>query len=108
MRFFYSFAFVTSMFLTSVYVSIVATVTLPLPFRWRFFAIRFFSVFNLWVLKSFCRINYVVEGKENIPDESCIIFSKHPSMWETMAVQLEFPPLTFVVKRELLKLPFFG
>ena len=108
MRYFYSFAFVTSMFLTSVYVSVVATLMLPFPFRWRFWGIRYFSVVNLWVLKHFCRINYVVEGTENIPDESCIIFSKHQSMWETMAVQLIFPPLTFVVKRELLKLPFFG
>jgi len=34
--------------------------------------------------------------------------SKHQSTWETMGLQQIFPPQTFVVKRELLKVPFFG
>lgn len=96
------------MFISSVYISIVATIFLPFPFRVRYFVINFYSVLNLWVLKYLCRINYRVEGLENIPDESCIIFSKHQSALETMIVQRVFPPLTFVVKRELLWLPFFG
>ena len=101
--------FVSSMFLSAVYVSIVAIVFLPFSFNVRYRFLNYYSRFNLWMLKFFCNIDYVVEGTENIPkDESCIILSKHQSALETMIVQRVFPPLTFVVKKELLKLPFFG
>jgi len=96
------------MFISSIYLSIVATIFLPFPFRVRYFVINFYSVLNLWVLKHLCNIDYKVEGQENIPDEACIILSKHQSAMETMIVQRVFPPLTFVTKRELLWVPFFG
>lgn len=53
-------------------------------------------------------IRYRVIGRENIPQVPSVILSKHQSAWETMALQVIFPPLCFVLKRELLKVPFFG
>ena len=108
LHYFYSLAFVSTMFISSVYISIIGTIFLPFSFHIRYKFINFYSILNLWVLKHLCHIDYRVEGKENIPDEPCIIFSKHQSALETMMVQRVFPPLTFVVKRELLFLPFFG
>ena len=108
LQYFYSLAFVSTMFVSSVYLSIIGTLLFPFPFNIRYRFINFYSVLNLWVLKYLCNINYRVEGLDNIPDEACIIFSKHQSALETMMVQRIFPPLTFVVKRELLWLPFFG
>ena len=109
LQIFYSIAFVCTMFISSVYISITGTLFLPFSFHVRYWFINFYSVLNLWVLKHLCRIDYRVEGTENIPkDEACIIFSKHQSALETMMVQRIFPPLTFVVKQELLWLPFFG
>ena len=108
MHYFYSIAFVCTMFISSVYLSIIGTLLFPFPFNIRYRFINFYSVLNLWVLKYLCNINYRVEGLDNIPDEACIIFSKHQSALETMMVQRIFPPLTFVVKQELLWLPFFG
>lgn len=109
MHYFYSLAFVCTMFISSVYISITGTLFLPFSFSVRYWFINFYSVLNLWVLKYLCNIDYKVEGMKNIPaDEACIIFSKHQSALETMMVQRIFPPLTFVVKRELLWLPFFG
>lgn len=97
------------MFLSAIYVSIVAIIFLPFSFQVRYRFLNYYSRFNLWMLKFFCKINYVVEGTENIPEqEACIILSKHQSALETMIVQRVFPPLTFVVKKELLKIPFFG
>jgi 1-acyl-sn-glycerol-3-phosphate acyltransferase len=51
-----------------------------------------------------------LRGRENIPPGPCIILSKHQSAWETVAVQEVFHPrwLVFVLKRELIKLPFIG
>jgi 1-acyl-sn-glycerol-3-phosphate acyltransferase len=108
LHYFYSLAFVSTMFISSVYISIIGTIFLPFSFHVRYKFINFYSVLNLWVLKHLCHIDYRVEGLENIPDEACIIFSKHQSALETMMVQRIFPPLTFVVKEELLWLPFFG
>lgn len=108
LQYFYSLAFVCTMFISSVYLSIIGTLLFPFSFNIRYRFINFYSVLNLWVLKYLCHIDYRVEGKENIPDEACIIFSKHQSAIETMMVQRVFPPLTFVVKKELLWLPFFG
>lgn len=109
LQYFYSLAFVCTMFISSVYISIIGTVFLLFPFTVRYKYINFYSILNLWVLKHLCRIDYRVEGKENIPEnEACIIFSKHQSALETMMVQRVFPPLTFVVKKELIWIPFFG
>jgi len=109
LQYFYSLAFVCTMFLSSVYISIIGTLFLPFSFLVRYKYINFYSVLNLWVLKHLCHIDYRVEGTENIPEnEACIIFSKHQSALETMMVQRTFPPLTFVVKRELIWIPFFG
>lgn len=109
LQYFYSLAFVCTMFISSVYISIIGTVFLLFPFSVRYKYINFYSILNLWVLKHLCHIDYRVEGEENIPkNEACIIFSKHQSALETMMVQRVFPPLTFVVKRELIFIPFFG
>ncbi|MBA3775915.1 MAG: 1-acyl-sn-glycerol-3-phosphate acyltransferase, partial [Betaproteobacteria bacterium] len=37
-----------------------------------------------------------------------VVMSKHSSTWETMALNLYFPSLAFVAKKELLSIPFFG
>jgi len=53
-------------------------------------------------------IRYRVEGLEHLPPGPAIILAKHQSAWETIAFQVIFPPLCFVLKRELLRIPFFG
>jgi len=37
-----------------------------------------------------------------------VIFARHSSTWETMALQRRFPPYCWIIKRELLWIPFFG
>ena len=37
-----------------------------------------------------------------------MIIANHQSAWETLAFQVIFPPQVWVVKRELLWIPFFG
>lgn len=62
----------------------------------------------MWLLPRLCRIDYRVLGLENIPARPAVILSKHQSAWETIAFQRIFPPQAYVLKRELLRLPFFG
>jgi len=62
----------------------------------------------MWLLRHLVRIDYRVLGRENIPAVPCIVLSKHQSAWETIALQKVFTLTSFVYKRELHWLPFFG
>ena len=83
-------------------------VLLPLPLAWRFRVVSKWSVFNLWWLGITCGLRHEVRGEENIPAGPCIIMCKHQSAWETLALQLVFPPQVWVLKRELLWIPLYG
>jgi 1-acyl-sn-glycerol-3-phosphate acyltransferase len=63
---------------------------------------------NLWGVRWICGIRWRVIGAENIPVTPHVVMSKHSSTWETLALNLYFPPLAFVAKKELLSIPFFG
>ena len=66
------------------------------------------SAINLWSLKTLCKLDFRIEGRENIPTGPAIIMCKHQSAWETLALQLVFPPQIWIVKRELLWIPIYG
>ena len=108
MQYFKSLIFSAFMITSTVFVATFALFLFLLPFTYRFAFVRTFAVMNVFLLKHLCGLDYVIEGQENIPEGTAIIFSKHQSTWETMALQLIFPPQTFVVKRELMRIPFFG
>jgi 1-acyl-sn-glycerol-3-phosphate acyltransferase len=55
-----------------------------------------------------CNVNVRIEGLENIPNQACVVFVKHESTWETLFVQTLFAPQATLVKKELLRIPFFG
>jgi len=82
--------------------------TFPFPYVVRYGAARHWGGFMVWVGKWLCGIDFVVEGKENIPHGAAIVMGKHQSTWETFAFQQIFPPQVWVLKRELLRVPLFG
>lgn len=88
--------------------ALVAMLTIPLSYRQRYWWITRWTHFNLWVLERVCRIEVDVQGIEHIPPGGGIVLCKHQSTWETLALQRWFSPQTWVLKRELLRLPLFG
>ena len=106
--------FVRSLFFAGLHIvsavifSLLAVIVWPLPFTWRYKLVSQWAISNLWLLKIICGIRYEVQGLDNISDEPCIILCKHQSSWETLALQAIFPPQVWVLKRELLWIPFFG
>lgn len=80
-----------------------------LSFRARY---RFINVywcrFALLLVRVFLGIRFKVTGAENIPEQPCVILSNHQSTWETFFLSAYFQPLSQVLKRELLYVPFFG
>ncbi len=58
--------------------------------------------------KVFLNIKVEVTGAENVPKTPCVIISNHQSTWETFFLSAYFEPMSQVLKRELLYVPFFG
>ena len=82
--------------------------TFPLKPHTRYFLVSGLAYSLMWLLRVICGIRMEVRGAENIPREPCVVLCKHQSAWETFALQTVFPPQVWVLKRELLWLPFFG
>lgn len=96
------------MALSTLIIAPIMIGALMAPFSIRYWIANQWVTFNLWSLNTICHLRHHVYGTENIPQHTSIIFCKHQSAWETIAVQKIFPPLVFILKRELLLLPFFG
>ena len=108
MQLFRSLLFSFIMMFNTILVAFASSLLVFFPFNIRSKYIRPYSQFNVWFLNKICGVRYQVIGAENIPKDTFIIFSNHQSTWETFVLQLIFPPLSFVIKKELLYLPFFG
>jgi 1-acyl-sn-glycerol-3-phosphate acyltransferase len=95
--------------LTLVWGSLSVLVGWVLPHRARFFfIIGIWTRLCLWWLRVTCGIRHQVTGRENIPDEPCVVLVRHESTWETLFLQTLLAPQATIIKRELLWIPFFG
>src|SRR5690606_9987350 len=55
-----------------------------------------------------CGVTFRSEGRENIPNGSCIVAAQHQSSFETYEMFLELENPVFVLKRELIYIPLVG
>ena len=94
--------------LSAVVYSVPSVLSLLLPFPQRYRVVSQWARFNLWTLKHLCGLDFRVEGLEHLPDQAAVAFVKHQSAWETLALQRILPLQCWVLKRELLWIPFFG
>ena len=49
-----------------------------------------------------------VSGMENIPEGGCIIAAKHQSDWDVFAIFPHAGRPAYIIKKELMNIPFFG
>lgn len=103
-----AFIFNLGMWLFTIPFTLIGLLTFPFPPQQRYRYLSQWAHVALWWLRISCGLTYEVKGQENIPDTPSIILCKHQSAWETIALQLIFPPQVWVLKRELLLIPFFG
>ncbi len=103
-----SLIFLSGQILSAVLISPVALLCLALPSLWRARVISSWARFNIWSLKHVCGITFAVTGTENIPARPAVLISNHQSAWETLCFQLIFPPQSYILKWQLLWIPFFG
>ena len=88
--------------------SLIALLTLPFSAQIRYAVITRYNHAVIGLARSVLGIRYTVEGLEHLPKQPAIILAKHQSAWETVAFLCLFPPVSPVIKRELLNVPFFG
>jgi 1-acyl-sn-glycerol-3-phosphate acyltransferase len=88
--------------------ALLALCTWVLPRRSRYRIISLWSRGVVWLARWICGIRWRVEGLEHLPARPAVILAKHQSAWETLAFQVIFPPQVYLLKRELLWIPFFG
>jgi 1-acyl-sn-glycerol-3-phosphate acyltransferase len=78
------------------------------PQRGQFAFSRAWAHTLLWLLKILCHLDYKVEGMENLPAGAHVAMWKHSSSWETLAQMVLLPRQVWVLKRELMWVPFVG
>jgi 1-acyl-sn-glycerol-3-phosphate acyltransferase len=103
-----SLLFTTYMMASACLFGTVMALGFWLPYHAQFGLARTWARILLWVLEHLCALKFVVEGRERIPPGNHIVMCNHTSAWETIALFLIFPPQVWVLKRELLWIPFVG
>jgi 1-acyl-sn-glycerol-3-phosphate acyltransferase len=89
--------------------AVMAIIFLPLlvfPRKATVWMARHWARASLWGLKIFARL-----GERRIgaaPKGGVLVASKHMSMWDTLALYLALDDPAIVLKRELLRIPFYG
>ena len=92
----------------TMFFSIVALFSFPFSAHARYRLITGYNHTVIWLARRVLGIHYVIQGVENLPMQPAIILAKHQSAWETVAFLFLFPPVSPVIKQELLNVPFFG
>lgn len=90
----------------SVVLSLLALPTLLLDRRAVVAVSRLWSRATLFGLKAIAGLDYEIRG--SAPKDGVIVAAKHMSMWDTVALYLILDDPIVVIKRELLRIPFYG
>jgi 1-acyl-sn-glycerol-3-phosphate acyltransferase len=72
------------------------------------FVPKFWSRSSLWLQKIFAGTDADIAGMENLPDGPFILAPKHQSFWDAIAFFPYLKDPLYILKRELLWIPFFG
>ena len=92
-------------FITTI-LSLIFLPVLVLPRRATVWLARLWSRATFWGLKIFAGIDFEIRGRA--PKGPVLVAAKHMSMWDTLALYLVLDEPATVLKRELLRIPFYG
>jgi 1-acyl-sn-glycerol-3-phosphate acyltransferase len=101
-----SIIFFVWLLLISIVLHVAFLPALVLPRRGAVIAARSWCAGILWGLRVFAALDYEVRGE--IPAMPALVASKHMSMWDTVALFFLLGDPVFVLKRELMRIPFYG
>lgn len=102
----YYLFYIPSLLLASIF---VITLGQLMPRRW---CLSVATLWNLFVSRTLLRaatgIRVEIHGLENIPKGSFVAVANHQSEWETLNFCHLLNPVVSILKKELLRIPFFG
>jgi 1-acyl-sn-glycerol-3-phosphate acyltransferase len=91
-----------------VHATLCMLISWALPLATRYKLATLWNRFVVWWLRVTCGVRFRVTGTENVPAEPFVLLSNHQSPWETLFLYYYFVPLCAILKKELLRIPFFG
>lgn len=104
-----SLLFVGLFYLWSVLVAVgCAIIVLPAPRSWTTEMMRGWANGIIWLLRVVCDIKVEVRGRENMPTGAALLAPKHQCMFDVFAQFALMPDACFVMKKELMWIPFFS
>ena len=90
------------------FASFACTIGVLLPFRLRQEIVTWANAIIVFWLRVTCGIRLRVDGLGNLPKTPCVAMANHQSAWETYFLQRILIPVSTILKRELIRIPFFG
>ena len=103
-----SLAFVALFYLWSVICGLLMIPLLLAPRTWMLRAMAIWAVVVIAMLRAVCAIRVEVRGRQHLPGGAALVAAKHQCMFDTMGPLAVFPDACYVMKRELLRIPFYG
>ncbi|MDB5431730.1 MAG: 1-acyl-sn-glycerol-3-phosphate acyltransferase [Caulobacter sp.] len=103
-----SLAFTVAFYVWSAGIAIVMTPILLGPRRWTVGMINCWSRVVIWLTRVVAGVKTEFRGLEHLPKGAVLVAGKHQCMYDTFAPWVVFPDAAYVLKKELLMIPWFG
>jgi 1-acyl-sn-glycerol-3-phosphate acyltransferase len=103
-----SLLFVAWFYAITVPLAIGYAVTLLMPRKAIMEGMRLWARLVNWGLKTFAGVRIELRGREHMPTGPALIAAKHQGMFDTIGPFSFLPDACFVLKKELLAIPFYG
>ncbi len=103
-----SLLFVAWLYLSMAVFAVGMSPALLLPHRYPMWVIRSWSRFVLFGLRWIAGVRVEVRGLEHRPTGAALVASKHQGMLDVIAPFAFLDDNCFIMKKELMSLPFFG
>ncbi|MCR6672258.1 1-acyl-sn-glycerol-3-phosphate acyltransferase [Devosia ginsengisoli] len=100
------FVFIGQTAIVAFIIGTIALVSGRTPLSWNLAV--FWCRSNLAYLRVLTGVKTRVTGMENIPPGGCIIAAKHQSDWDVFSIFPHTGRPAYIVKKELMRIPFFG
>jgi 1-acyl-sn-glycerol-3-phosphate acyltransferase len=108
MIFLRSLLFVAAFYAWSTVLAFAYLPFLLAPRRWMLAGFKFWGRGVNLFLRAICGVTVEARGRENIPTGRALIAAKHLCMYDVFGQFAWLPDPCFVMRRELLAIPFFG
>ncbi len=103
-----SLIFITLFYLWSLAMGLAMIPLLIAPRRWMLWAMTRWADGIIPLLRFAADIEVEVRGREHLPKGAALIAAKHQCMFDTMGPFRVFDDACYVMRDELLRIPFYG